>query len=283
VGRVRANISAMRTMIAFAAAAIAAGFAEPATAVDPEPANLGVQLLSTFDDATGQVHRSGAVAGRIFVLTIGVASSQLPTDPDDRPVDTKGVRTATYAIDFPAGLAVQRAATIRGGGYAGTSTICTSGCAVAIPDGRIGVTGHYRLLARSPGRYAVTIRLTSTGRPDPASDNDRATTEIVVKAPTVAVVAGRAVATPTVPRAGRPFALTLPLTRAGAPVIPASVRCTATLGGRVLVGARAALVGRARCTWRIPTGSAGAKLRATLVATARGQTFRAVRVAAVAR
>lgn len=273
----------MRTIVAGGAVAVAVALvaAAPATAVDPEPANLGVALIATFDDATGQLHRNGAVAGRVFVLPTYVGSYQLPTDPDGRPIDTKGVRSATYTIAFAAGLAVQAAAPIRAYGSSGTSTTCVGGCAVSIPDGKLGVNTHYRLLAGAPGTYSVTMQLTSTSRPDPDPANDRVTLVIVVKA--AAVVAGRSVAVPAVPRAGRLYSLTLPLTRAGTPVTPASVRCSATLAGRALTGSRVALAGRARCAWRLPGGSAGKALRVGLVATAGGRAFRAARVATVVR
>ncbi len=250
-----------------------------------KPSNYGVQILTPFDDASGEVILGQVDVGKVFVLPMFVATYKNPTDDEDSPIDTTTARSATYAVDVPSGLVVQPSAPVRGGGFIGNSVTCVSACVADIPAGRLGVNAVYRLVASSAGTFTVRIRLTSVDRPDPETTNDQASSDIRAAAATGgqggAVAAGTSVTAPKLPLAGRPYALTLPLTKAGTPVKPTSVRCAATLRGRALKATAAKLSGRARCTWKLPSTTRGAQLKAKLTAVAGGKTFTASRTARV--
>jgi hypothetical protein len=153
---------------------------------------------------------------------------------------------------------------------------------VDIPSGRLGTNVLFRLVAASAGTYTVRLRIVSASATDPDPSNDQMASELRAQATAAAkVTAGKAVASPAVPRAGKPYALSLPLTKGGQPATASVVRCSATLGAKALRGVTARLPGRARCTWKIPAGTAGQTLRARLAATADGKAFTASRTARV--
>ncbi|HET7856654.1 MAG TPA: hypothetical protein VFL41_09385 [Gaiellaceae bacterium] len=244
-----------------------------------EPTNLGVQITAAIDLQREAIFTGAVPVDRVFLLPLSFDRYRLPTDPEGTPVSAVGDRSATYTIDIPADFEIQPATEVRAAGYRGRSTTCTSGCRVDIPHGTLGVAALMLLRARTPGTYTLTLRLTSTSNPDPDPGNDSYTKQIRFAA--AAVTAGKATAKPAVPIQGRPYSLTLPLTRSGAQVKPDSVRCSANVGTRSLKGAPSRLLGRARCSWKVPRGAAGKMLRAKLVATASGKTFSALRAARV--
>jgi hypothetical protein len=273
----------MRTFVVAAATMLVlllhVGQALPA---DEPPTNVGVFMPGfNADPRTGSLFGGPVPAGRAFVMRLDVSRHLLPGQGDTEEVSTTGNRTATYEVDLAAGLELQPSAQVLVGSETVVTSACTTGCLANLPEGQFATSTWLRLVAHAAGTYTVAVRITATSHPDPDAGNNEFTKEITVAVPAAQVTAGRVVATPTTPRAGRPYSLALPLTRAGADVTPASVRCTAKVGSRRLAGTSARLPGRARCTWRIPRGTVGRTLRAKLVASAGGRAFSASRTARV--
>jgi hypothetical protein len=221
-------------------------------------------------------------AGAEFVL----AMQLLPWPLDEGVPTPAGPLPVTYELDLPPAITVKPAGPVSfGPGYPpGTSSTCVTACAADIAEGGpvTGVQLYYRLVASAPGSYRVTARAASSSRPDPdPADNQASITVDVTAAAAAGVTAGRVVVAPAAPRVGRAYSMFLPLTRAGAPVKPTSVRCTATLRGAALRGSAARLATGARCTWKLPAGSRGAQLKSRLTAVVGGRTFTASRTARV--
>lgn len=79
--------------------------------------------------------------------------------------------------------------------------------------------------------------------------------------------------TPTGPRAGKPFALTMRVVRAdtGATLVSGKVACSLRVGGeRVAVRASRFVGQRATCAFEVPAGTMGQRFRATIAVAARG-------------
>jgi hypothetical protein len=235
-----------------------------------QPADMMVSI--------GGVTPDPPVAGEEFRLKLQLVNAPLDEDVPSPP----GPALATYDIVLPSGLVVLPAGPDLAGWGPGAD--CVSRCPVDVYNGGspTGVLIHYRLRAVAAGSYVVKVSITSSGRPDPELRNNEITYAITVVAPARSkITAGRVVSSPPSPQAGKPYALTLPLTKAGEPVTPASVRCTATLQSQALKGVAARAPGKARCAWKIPAGAAGKTIRARITATAGGKTFTASRVTRV--
>jgi hypothetical protein len=100
----------------------------------------------------------------------------------------------------------------------------------------------------------------------------------------VTLVATKVKATPVQPRAGRPFAVDLPVRRSDTrrPISSGTVACAADLGGRRLRGSGSVARGAGRCTFAIPASAAGMRLRGTITVRAAGRSV-AARFAYVVR
>jgi hypothetical protein len=91
----------------------------------------------------------------------------------------------------------------------------------------------------------------------------------------VTLQAARIVSVPTVPRAGRSFAVSLPVIRSdtGRPIRSGAVACAASLAGTKLSGVGSVARGAARCVFSIPGSGAGARLRGTVTVRSAGSTL----------
>ncbi len=178
--------------------------------------------------------------------------------------DTAGAAAVTYDIDLPTGVVVRAPVRLPSGAV---TSGCLRACAVgwnATRSRRLFV--YYALAPPGPGAFVVQSTIVSTDHPDSrASDNSATATIIVVQAH---LTLGRPVLAHGAPVAGRPFGVTVPVRRGGAPIRPARAVCAATVGARVLAGTVSLARGTIGCTWPVPPGTSGRTLRTTVRASA---------------
>jgi hypothetical protein len=259
---------------AIAGLVLAAVCAGSLGAAQSDPANV----MAYINGVDPERPVAGAEFNLRFQLVLAPLDEGVPSPPGPAP--------STMGLEVPNGIVVLPPGAPDDGRWP-VGFDCVSACPVDPSNGGnpTGLSGFYRLRAAAPGAYTVKITIASNVRPDPEPGNNEFSYVINVAAggsvTTATTRAGEPVASPLLPRAGKPYALTLPLTRAGAPVKPTTVRCAATLKGKALRGAAAKLSGRARCTWKLPATSRGAQLKAKLTAVAGGKTFTASRTARV--
>jgi hypothetical protein len=275
-------------MIALSAILASIGVAAVASGATTPPANFFIGFGAALLDENGQPLSGNPAVGEPFFLYVYIGTNDPPGSGGGAEDHMSAARSATYALRVPSGLRIGPAQAIDWPSVhrdERQSTTCVSGCRIDLAPGVRARGAYYRLSAPAAGEFFVSARTTSTSSADPdEGDNFTSWLIRVGAAPesSAKVRAGRLASSPAVPLAGKVFALTLPLTRAGAPVRPASVRCAATLAGRALVGSSSRLLGRARCSWKIPAGSAGSQLKTKVTAIADGRTFAASRTTRVA-
>jgi hypothetical protein len=84
--------------------------------------------------------------------------------------------------------------------------------------------------------------------------------------PALRLLAGRVSATPTRPRAGKPFTVSLAVRRSdtNGPITSGKVSCRVVLGGTPLRARGSVAGGAARCSVAVPSSAAGSRLRGTI-------------------
>lgn len=96
----------------------------------------------------------------------------------------------------------------------------------------------------------------------------------LVNKPQLRLVAGKPAASPARPAAGKSFSVSVPVTRSdsGKPITTGSATCTVKVGGVAVRAAGRVAGGRARCTFRLPAGSAGKRVTGSVVVRSGGTT-----------
>ncbi len=150
-----------------------------------------------------------------------------------------------------------------------TSTPTTGDCQLSLRPGQTSDGYYWSVTAAQPGTYTYQAAIVESSEADPNLSNNTSSLTIRVTdepsggggeggaAPVVSASAAKL--TPTKPVAGKAVSAIVQVKRDGAPVTPASVRCTSSIGGVVLKGTPRARLGRAMCVYRTP-GSAKGKL-----------------------
>jgi hypothetical protein len=181
-----------------------------------------------------------------------------------------GPASVSYALDLPTKVSLFRHP--RHVPKGGVSTTCLRDCSVGwlITQRMRKLTLYYAVVVPGPGEFIIEARIESTDRPDTQKANDEDSLTIIGEAAGLAV--GVPVSRTPAPVAGRPFVVTVAVRRAGEPVKPTGARCIATIERRALLGVASIRRGRVTCTWRMPSHSTGALLRATVRVAARSLT-----------
>jgi len=126
-----------------------------------------------------------------------------------------------------------------------------------------GVRWVWDVVADAPGTYVLKGLVVESSTPDPdLSDNAASVTVIVDPS---AIVASAVELTPARPRAGSSFTAHVEVTVDRVPgSFPDRMRCTATVGGRKLIGLDMSSPGLAVCRYRTPKSARGKTLRGTI-------------------
>jgi hypothetical protein len=183
----------------------------------------------------------------------------------------RGAASVVYDVQLPTGVHLADASSARAaapleGGLRTSS--CLHACTIGWETGRSRrLFVYYALVVPVAAEAMLSAQITSTNRPDADAADDRASAIVRTVAPRLALGAPALVA--GVPRPSRRFAFSFPVRLNGRAVRPESVRCTASVAGSTLHGAASRERGLARCAWNLPSGIAGASLKATAVVTAR--------------
>jgi hypothetical protein len=242
-----------RTLISICVV-VAAVAALPVSTAAETPIDYGVRVIAPVD-ANGVPTHAHAVVGVPFRLAVELFANR-----------AAGSASVAYDMFLPTDMVIPlRAARMRSGHE---TSRCLANCTVGWDTGKTLRTHvYYVMIPPGPGSFIVAARLVSTDRRDARRGDNTATLTIAVDAPRLTL--GVPQLEDGGPVAGRRFTVVVPVRRSGVSVTPTSARCLATVGIYRLEGEASRSRGRVRCTWSIPTGTAGGVLETTVSASLR--------------
>jgi hypothetical protein len=210
-------------------------------------ATFGIRVAAPVD-AFGRLTHARVVAGVPFRVRIELSATGV-----------RGTAAVVYDLELPTGIhlaGVQLAPKpLPLHGRSKTSR-CLRACTIGWDTSRTPrLFVYYALVVPGPGDFVLGASISGTNRHDANPTDDRGSTSVLAVSPRVTLGAPR-LETGT-PRAGRDFAISIPVLLNGRPVTPDFARCVATVGGVTLRGIAARRVGEAGCTWALPRGTAG--------------------------
>ena len=245
----------MRALVIALVVLVGGLFALPAAAASAATGD-DISLEIHFGDKEGRPIAGTTADGLQFILFFDVAT----TDGLIQPV--------TLSVGLPSGLHWGANGPASSAGCQGTApAVCTA--STASNGGTVEVGWGFDIVADAAGTYTVTATATPA-QPDPNPANNAATFQFQVVVPTVTPTV--AVTTPSVGRIGSIVSATVHVTAGGAPVRPASVSCTAAVGGTKLHGKAHSAAGVASCRYTAPRSTRGKTLHGALTITVGGTT-----------
>ena len=166
-----------------------------------------------------------------------------------------------------------------------TSTPTTGDCQMSLRPGQTSDGYYWSVTAAQPRTYTYQAAIVESSEADPNLSNNTSSLTIQVTdepsggggggggaAPVLSASAAKL--TPTKPVAGKAVSAIVQVKRDGAPVTPASVRCTSSISGVVLKGTPRARLGRAMCVYRTPRGAKGKLFKGAVSLSVGGQRIR---------
>jgi hypothetical protein len=221
--------------------------------------DFGIRLGAPAD-AAGKLTRADVIAGVPFRLRLELSATGF-----------EGAASVVYDVQLPTGVHLADPRLARGTaplqGSLRTST-CLHACTIGWDLARSRrLFVYYVLVVPVAAEAMLSAHITSSNHPDADAVDDRAAAIVRAVAPRLTLGAPGLLTGP--PHASRPFAISIPVRLNGRSVQPESVRCAASVAGRTLRGTVSRARGALGCAWRVPSGVAGASLRATAAVTSR--------------
>lgn len=250
----------------------------------------GVRAAATFTDPTGDsesapdvtsVAIANDLAGTItFTITlasgIGLAADSelalgLDSDHDESTGDSAGFDTLLEVYGSDRTWSIGR--------WTGESydfNVAAPSLAASFAGGTVTITVHRRDLLNTVrfSFYLFSVQLADgeTVAQDDVPDGDGVLEYALTLPKALTLTAGRPVAKPVRPVAGKALVVSVPVRRSdtGRALTAGRVTCRATLGGKVMRAVGRFRAGRPQCVVRVPAKSSGKLLRGTLTVVAGG-------------
>lgn len=166
-----------------------------------------------------------------------------------------------------------------------TTGVCQSPQLQPISGGT-GSGWAWEIIAARAGSYVLRAEILDASDTDPVESNNTASVTIVVTEPstgggsgggggtaTASVSAGAVKLSPAKPKAGSTLVASVRVTRGGAPVKPAGIACSATIGKTKVKGGAKSSSGLASCLFKTPRSGKGKTMLGSVSFTAGGQSF----------
>jgi hypothetical protein len=173
----------------------------------------------------------------------------------------------SYSITFTLGAGLELVKVSQQFNAARCTVAAQVTCTGSVIGGSIDSDAYRLDLRGRSGTQTLTGKVSVEGDTNPA--NDAAELTLTIREGAVSVSRFRL----SPARAGRALQATLLLDRAGSPVRPDRVVCTATAGGKRLTGRTVVLANGGRCLWTLPGSAKGKRIAGSISATTGGNTL----------